>query len=100
MPRKAFIADLKEAAEILDIDHLSSLKAGDEDGTITFKFHNQARPTPSAQGVTISAIVPGTITPLFRNVKCTDAFQTYLNIPQVTNTFYARTRIMFQMLSM
>lgn len=60
MPRKAFVADLAEAAEILDIDHLSSLKAGDEDGTITFKFHTQRRPTPSEPGIMISAIIPGT----------------------------------------
>ena len=60
MPRKAFIADLHEAAETLDIDHLSSLKAGDEDGTITFKFHIEPRPIPSGPGVTVSAIVPGT----------------------------------------
>ena len=59
MPRKAFIADLQEAAKSLDIDHLSSLKAGDEDGTITFKFHTQTRPTASAPGVKISAIIPG-----------------------------------------
>lgn len=63
MPRKAFIADLQAATEVLDIDHLSSLRAGDEDGTITFKFHSQARPGPSASGVKISAIIPGTIFP-------------------------------------
>ena len=63
MPRKAFVADLQEAAKILDIDHLSSLKAGDEDGTITFKFHTQARPTASDAGVKISAIIPGKIYP-------------------------------------
>ena len=60
MPRKAFIADLQETAEILDIDHLSSLRAGDEDGIITFKFHSLTRPTELAPGVKISAIVPGT----------------------------------------
>ena len=59
MPRKAFIADLQEVAETLDIDHLSGLKAGDEDGTITFKFHLEPRPVPSAPGVIISAIIPG-----------------------------------------
>lgn len=60
MPRKAFVADLAEAAEILDIDHLSSLKAGDEDGTINFKFHIQKRPAGSESGIAISAIIPGT----------------------------------------
>lgn len=60
MPRKAFVADLAEAAEILDIDHLSSLKAGDEDGTINFKFHIQRRPTGSESAIAISAIIPGT----------------------------------------
>ena len=59
MPRKAFIADLQNTAENLDIEHLSDLKAGEEDGTITFRFHMEREPLPSSQGVKISAIVPG-----------------------------------------
>ena len=60
MPRKAFVADLRKAADDLYIDHLSDLKAGDEDGTITFKYHAERSPSSSSKGVKISAIVPGT----------------------------------------
>lgn len=59
MPRKAFIADLQNTAENLDIEHLSDLKAGEEDGTITFRFHMERKPLPTSKGVKISAIVPG-----------------------------------------
>ena len=58
MPRKAFIADLQKAAENLHIAHLSDLKAGEEDGTITFRFH-PGQNTSSSDSVKISAIVPG-----------------------------------------
>lgn len=63
MPRKAFVADLRKAAEEVRIDHLSDLKAGDEDGTITFIFHSERTPQHASKGVKISAIVPGKVTP-------------------------------------
>ncbi|KAL8819797.1 MAG: hypothetical protein Q9191_007653 [Dirinaria sp. TL-2023a] len=59
MPRKAFIADLQQAVENLETEHISDLKAGDEDGTITFRFHADPNPSSSSsEGVKISAIVP------------------------------------------
>lgn len=58
MPRKAFIADLQKVAQTLDIEHLSDLKAGEEDGTITFRFHTDRNTSSSSEGVKISAIVP------------------------------------------
>ena len=59
MPRKAFVADLRKAADDLLIEHLSDLKAGDEDGTITFKYYTECKPPFNSKGVRISAIVPG-----------------------------------------
>ncbi|KAL8793832.1 MAG: hypothetical protein Q9195_003557 [Heterodermia aff. obscurata] len=84
MPRKAFIADLQEAAGILDIDHLSSLKPGDEDGTITFKFHSEPRPIPAAPGVIISAIIPDVseYPDNHQYILCTDSD----NVPDTINT--------------
>jgi len=63
MPRKAFIADLRKAADDVCIDHLSDLKAGDEDGTITFRFHFERTPPHASKGVKISAIIPGKVAP-------------------------------------
>ena len=63
MPRKAFVADLNKAAD-LRIDHISEIKAGDEDGTITFSYHDE-RYAPTSQSVRISAIIPGTKYPSF-----------------------------------
>ena len=58
MPRKAFVADLQEAISGFGGPNLSDLKAGDEDGTITFRYYNQGGNT---QGTIIQAIVPGKI---------------------------------------
>lgn len=63
MPRKAFVADLRKAADNVCINHLSDLKAGDEDGTITFIFHFERTPPHASKGVKISAIVPGKVPP-------------------------------------
>lgn len=56
MPRKAFVADLQEAIREFESENLSDLKAGDEDGTITFKYHG-----PCSQGTTVQAIIPGKV---------------------------------------
>lgn len=55
MPRKAFVADLQEAIHDFRSDYFSNLKAGEEDGTITFQYHEHG----GAQTTTIQAIVPG-----------------------------------------
>lgn len=59
MPRKAFIADLQEAIHEFGSPNFSDLKAGDEDGTISFQYYNHGGDT---QGTTIQAIIPGKIT--------------------------------------
>lgn len=58
MPRKAFVADLQDAIHKFESPNLSDLKPGDEDGTITFQYHDHGGDT---QGTTIQAIVPGKI---------------------------------------
>lgn len=55
MPRKAFVADLQEAVHKFESPNLSDLKAGDEDGTITFQYYDHGSDT---QGTTIQAIIP------------------------------------------
>ncbi|KAI9876193.1 MAG: hypothetical protein M1830_007060 [Pleopsidium flavum] len=55
MPRKAFVADLQEAVGSTTSARLSNLKAGDEDGTITFTYNLG---TDYAEQVTIQALVP------------------------------------------
>ncbi len=57
MPRKAFVSDLQDAIREIQIDNLSNLAPGEEDGTITFKYHLDG----DQQGTTIQAIVPGKI---------------------------------------
>lgn len=59
MPRKAFVADLQNAIVEFRSENISDLKAGEEDGTISFDYitHDGAyEPT------TIQAIVPGKTT--------------------------------------
>ena len=55
MPRKAFIADLQEAIQDFRNECFSGLKAGEEDGTITFQYHEHG----GTQSTTIQAIIPG-----------------------------------------
>lgn len=55
MPRKAFIADLQEAMRDFRSEFFSDLKAGEEDGTITFQYHERY----GSSGTTIQAIIPG-----------------------------------------
>ena len=58
MPRKAFVADLQDAINTFRGENVALVKAGDEDGTITFDYV-----TPQHDGsdevTTIQAIVPG-----------------------------------------
>lgn len=57
MPRKTFVADLQEAIHEFQSENLSNLRAGDEDGTITFDY---ATHDGAYEATTIQAIVPGT----------------------------------------
>ena len=50
MPRKAFIADLKEISDSGSVSNIANVRAGDEDGTLDFEY---------ADAVTIRAIIPG-----------------------------------------
>jgi DNA/RNA endonuclease YhcR with UshA esterase domain len=57
MPRKAFVADLQNAIHEFQSENVSNLRAGDEDGTITFEYitHDGGN-----RNTKIQAIVPGT----------------------------------------
>lgn len=57
MPRKAFVADLQNAIDEFRSENVSNLRAGEEDGTISFDYitHDGAN-----EAITIQAIVPGT----------------------------------------
>ena len=59
MPRKAFVADLHKALDEFRSENVSGLRAGDEDGTISFDYitHDGAY-----EATTIQAIVPGMVT--------------------------------------
>ena len=55
MPRKAFVADLHEAANDRTIANVSGVEAGAEDGTVTFQYA-----LPDQAGVvTIQVLVSG-----------------------------------------
>ena len=58
MPRKAFVADLQEAIELIEISGVSGLRPGGEDGTFTFS-HKVSSTSPD---VTVQAMVLGTTT--------------------------------------
>ena len=60
MPRKAFIADLQEAKSQFSNPNIFDLKAGGEDGSVTFKYKV---PAETGQYVTLQAFVPGTYPP-------------------------------------
>lgn len=56
MPRRAFVADLQNAIDEFRSENISDLRAGEEDGTISFEYitHDGAY-----EATTIQAIVPG-----------------------------------------
>ena len=56
MPRKAFVADLQEVIQQFSSPNITDLKAGGEDGSVTFLYKV---PGGSAQDVTVQAFVPG-----------------------------------------
>ena len=56
MPRKAFVADLQEVIQQFSSPNISDLKAGGEDGSITFQYKVPGGPAPN---VTVQAFVPG-----------------------------------------
>lgn len=54
MPRKAFVVDLQDAINGFERINVSRLKAGEEDGMISFHYHiNDGDPTE------ITVMVPG-----------------------------------------
>jgi len=59
MPRKAFVADLQEAQELVLSEHKLNLRAGDDDGTFTFTYKP---PGNNATQVTVHALIPGKLT--------------------------------------
>ena len=56
MPRKAFVADLQEAIQQFSSPNVSDLKAGGEDGSVTFQYKVAGG---SAPDVTVQAYIPG-----------------------------------------
>ena len=55
MPRKAFVADLKEAIKGFKKVNVSNVKAGEDDGQINFDYQHNGISTE------IVALVPGII---------------------------------------
>lgn len=53
MPRKAFIADLAEACTSFRRNNISDIKAGEDDGQVTFTYKNHDSSTD------VVALVPG-----------------------------------------
>ena len=53
MPRKAFIADLAEAYSSFRRNNISDIKAGEDDGQVTFTYKNHDSSTD------VVALVPG-----------------------------------------
>lgn len=56
MPRKAFVADLQDVLQHFRSPNISDLKAGGEDGSVTFQYKVL---DGSASDVTVQAFVPG-----------------------------------------
>ena len=54
MPRKAFVADLQDAISHFEKANVSDLKAGEEDGMITFDYHLSNGDTTA-----ITILIPG-----------------------------------------
>jgi hypothetical protein len=59
MGRKAFVKDLEDAAAVGRFVNINDVKAGADDGTVSFAFLSSALPTGV---VMIEALVPGTCT--------------------------------------
>lgn len=53
MPRKAFIADLSEACVSFRRENIFDIKAGEDDGQVTFTYKNHDSSTD------VVALVPG-----------------------------------------
>jgi hypothetical protein len=62
MGRKAFVKDLEEAAMIEKFAEITDVRAGADDGTVSFVFMSTALPVGL---VTIEALVPGICTFIF-----------------------------------
>ena len=60
MPRKAFISDLQEAIRDFERNNITDLKPGEEDGTISFKYH-----THDDNVTEVTVLVPGKPLPSF-----------------------------------
>lgn len=58
MPRRAFIKDLEDAARPGRYENINSVRAGADDGSITFVFSSRALPTGE---IVIEAMIPGKI---------------------------------------
>lgn len=56
MPRRAFVADLQNAIDEFRSENILDLRAGDEDGTISFDYITN---DGAYEATTIQAIVPG-----------------------------------------
>ncbi|MCJ1414417.1 hypothetical protein MMC32_000743 [Xylographa parallela] len=54
MPRKAFVADLQQATNILPCEKLIDLRAGDDDGTFAFTYKSSS----DQVSVTVNACIP------------------------------------------
>ena len=54
MPRKAFVADLREAIRLFERNNIIDLRAGEEDGMINFKYHMR-----EGDATDITILVPG-----------------------------------------
>ena len=54
MPRKAFVIDLQEAIKSFERTNVSRLKAGEEDGMISFHYHING-----GDATEITVMVPG-----------------------------------------
>ena len=59
MGRKAFVKDLEDAASVGRFANIKDVRAGADDGTVSFAFLSAALPTGL---VMIEALVPGTCT--------------------------------------
>jgi len=56
MPRKAFVADLREAVGTFERNNVTNFRVGDEDGQINF-LYQQSR---NGGGTEVTVLIPGT----------------------------------------
>jgi hypothetical protein len=84
MGRKAFVKDLEDAASVGRFVNIKDVRAGTDDGTVSFAFLSAALPTGV---VMIEALVPGTCTFTFCTFTVmTDFLQRFLNTQVITCT--------------